>query len=172
MTDWTAVSEALSSARLAPYWDKCDGDPRRALTLYAWNADLAGAFQVPLGQLEVVVRNAIHDALAVRAGTDRWWERGRLGVAPGMRREVDATVAEIETRRGARVTGDDVIPRLTFVFWCRMLRKHHEDLWRRVLRDAFPHLPTKAKRAFLEAQLDHLRIFRNRGGSPRAHPPP
>lgn len=43
-----------------------------------------------------------------------------------------------------------------------MLGKHHENLWRRVLRDAFPHLPRIAKRADLERELNHLREFRNR----------
>lgn len=156
------VRVALSAARLTHFRAACHGDLDHALRLYVWDAQMAAAFQAPLGQLEIVVRNAIHSALTIRAQTDQWWDANGLGVDPATAAHIRALASRVRSRSGGRLTGDDVVPRLGFGFWCKMLDHHHEDLWRRVLRSVFPHLPPGAKRADLRRELDYLREFRNR----------
>lgn len=45
-------------------------DDPAALALYVWNAEVSGAFMAPLHICEVVIRNAVSDALAA----DIWSE--------------------------------------------------------------------------------------------------
>jgi hypothetical protein len=46
-----------------------------AIRLYAWNIEVSSAFWGPIGVLEVMLRNRIHNAL--RTGrSDRWWADG------------------------------------------------------------------------------------------------
>ena len=37
-----------------------------AADLYVWNAEVASAFSVVIGQFEVVLRNALHEQLTIR----------------------------------------------------------------------------------------------------------
>jgi len=67
-TTINAVRAALSAARMGTFEAaagvQSDDDPA-ALLLYAWNAEVSGAFLAPLHVCEVVIRNAVSDALAV-----------------------------------------------------------------------------------------------------------
>ena len=69
-----AVRAALSAARMGTFevaaGVQSDDDPA-ALLLYAWNAEVSGAFLAPLHVCEVVVRNAVSDALEALYGP-RW----------------------------------------------------------------------------------------------------
>ena len=57
------IQRHLSEPRLRPYLEACGEDLPRAVGLYRWNARVAAAFWEVLGHGEVVLRNAIHDAL-------------------------------------------------------------------------------------------------------------
>jgi hypothetical protein len=65
-TTINAVRAALSAARMGTFEAaagvQSDDDPA-ALLLYAWNAEVSGAFLAPLHVCEVVIRNAVSDAL-------------------------------------------------------------------------------------------------------------
>ena len=69
------VRAYLSSARLAPFDAAAGGDPADGLALYLWNGEVSGAFYELLGVAEVVLRNAMHDALTQRYGTYWYAER-------------------------------------------------------------------------------------------------
>lgn len=64
----------MSAARMGTFevaaGVQSDDDPA-ALLLYAWNAEVSGAFLAPLHVCEVVVRNAVSDALEALYGP-RW----------------------------------------------------------------------------------------------------
>lgn len=53
----------LSPGRLHTYLQLAGSDHDRALTLYSWNCDLAGACARDLGHLEVAIRNSYNQAL-------------------------------------------------------------------------------------------------------------
>jgi hypothetical protein len=59
----TAVTNHITSARLAPYLLVTGSDLGTALNLYRWNIELAGAMYEALGIAEVFLRNAIDTQL-------------------------------------------------------------------------------------------------------------
>lgn len=56
MEDWRQmVIEALSTARMNPYLERCNGNRKAALNLYRWHGELTAAVQTVLGNTEVVL---------------------------------------------------------------------------------------------------------------------
>jgi hypothetical protein len=77
----------LSAPRHAVYLAAADGDTRRALALYEWNAQLSAALHRDLAHLEVGLRNAYNAALATRwPGSPHWSAAGHVVFAPLYRR--------------------------------------------------------------------------------------
>lgn len=164
-----AVKAALSPARMATYEAaaqiQTDDDPS-ALALYAWNAAVSGALLSPLHVCEVVIRNAVADALAAVYG-DRWpwsstFERSlpdaHQGYAP--RRDL------LSARKTASTTGQ-VIPELKFVFWQKMFTSRHDDrLWQPHLGRVLPHMEATqtvaTRRELIYNEIEQLRKLRNR----------
>ncbi len=137
-----------------------------ALALYDWNAQVSGAFMAPLHICEIVIRNAVSDALTAVYG-DRWpWSPvfevslpdPRVGYSP--RRDLR------EARRRQSTTGK-VIPELKFVFWQKMFTGRHDvRVWdphfRRVLPNVNASKTVAALRVEVYAELERVRLLRNR----------
>ncbi|PHV10907.1 hypothetical protein CSQ89_13825 [Chitinimonas sp. BJB300] len=164
-----AIRGALSAPRLGTYelasGRRGDDDPT-ALALYAWNAQVSAALLAPLHICEVVVRNAVADALEAIYG-DRWpWSPGfeqslpapQVGYSPRQ---------DLQSARRKATTVGKVIPELKFVFWQKMFTQRNDDrLWRRHLRRVFPNLDStrtiEQLRESLYGDLEHIRTLRNR----------
>ena len=60
------IKDALTAARMSTYEAATAATPQLAgaLALYAWNAQVSAALMAPLHICEVVIRNAVADALA------------------------------------------------------------------------------------------------------------
>ncbi|WP_019406868.1 hypothetical protein [Stutzerimonas stutzeri] len=164
-----AVRSALSPARMATY-EAAAGAPAdddlSALELYAWNAEVSGALLAPLHLCEVVIRNAVADALEAVYGQSWPWsatfERSLpdplLGYSP--RRD-------LQTARRSAPTPGKVIPELKFVFWQKMFTSRYDTrLWeanlQRVLPNMNPTLTIAARRQLIYNELEQLRKLRNR----------
>lgn len=164
-----AVRSALSDARMGTYEaeTKILGDEDlSALTLYAWNAQVSGALLAPLHICEVVIRNAVSDALEAQYG-NRWpWSSGferslpdpKIGYSP--RKDLQSA------RRTAPTTGK-VIPELKFVFWQKMFTgRYDERLWNTHLMRVLPNLdntkPISQQRQLIYQDLEQIRKLRNR----------
>ncbi|WP_345392536.1 hypothetical protein [Nonomuraea salmonea] len=52
-----------------------------AWDLYQWNVQVSEAFYGPLHCLEICLRNAEHDQLRNRFGTDDWWRVAPLNMS-------------------------------------------------------------------------------------------
>lgn len=164
-----SVRAALSVARIATYemaaGVKKDDDPS-ALVLYAWNAEVSGALLAPLHVCEVVIRNAVADALEALYG-DRWpwsptFEHSLPNPSVGFNPKKD-----LQSARRKAVTTGKVIPELKFVFWQKMFTGRYDDrIWNHHLRRALPGLnpaqsiPVLRKAIF--SDLEQLRSLRNR----------
>jgi len=61
--DPAVLERRLSIERLAPYRSVVGNDLVRAIALYEWNGEMAAAFWVILGDIEVLVRNSMHERL-------------------------------------------------------------------------------------------------------------
>jgi hypothetical protein len=57
------LERRISAERLAPFRAVVAGDLGRALALYEWNTKVAAAFWAVLADVEVVLRNAMHEQL-------------------------------------------------------------------------------------------------------------
>lgn len=164
-----AVRAALSAARMGTFETaagvQSDDDPA-ALLLYAWNAGVSGAFLAPLHVCEVVIRNAVSDALEALYGP-RWpwsatFERSLPDPMQGYSPRRDLQSA----RRAAQTTGK-VIPELKFVFWQKMFtRRYDTRIWEPHLRRVLPNLdqakPVSTLRQAIYSDLERVRLLRNR----------
>lgn len=163
--DTAHIQARLAVPRIATYVVACQGDLDRALLLYRWNALLAGALWETLGHGEVLLRNAIHDALTTRHGM-----RGNAGFwFDDVDRELDRRAREeiITARRRARRSAGvgappgKIVAELPFGFWRYLLaRRYSATLWP-AIRHAFPHLPGR-DRVQLEEPVMRLHQVRNR----------
>lgn len=139
----------------------------RALALYRWNGQVAAAMLFPLNMLEVVLRNAIADALASTYGPSWPLSRQLLISLPNpqhrysQRKDLEAITARYPNNTG------QVIAELAFVFWVEMLNTRHDGrIWEHHLRPQFPHAPARLTvqdaRRRLHAMAEEGRRLRNR----------
>lgn len=159
-----AVVTALSPVRLGTYINATGFSPQaKTLDIYVWNALVSGAFFSALHVCEVVIRNAISDAVESKFGPDWPWDAG-----------FERTLGKywkLELQRARRgiphgSTGK-VIAELKFAFWCNMLTAAQDQhLWNANIRVVFPFLPLPLSiagaRAMLHDDMEKLRLLRNR----------
>lgn len=80
MPSYLAIQASLSIPRMGTYTIATQRVPHAhgAIALYSWNAQISAAFIYPLHMCEVVIRNAVSEALTVAHGP-RWpWDQGFL----------------------------------------------------------------------------------------------
>jgi len=165
-----AVKSSLSSARIGTYEAATgslgDEDPR-ALVLYAWNAQVSAAFLAPLHICEVVIRNAVADALEVVYGP-RWpWEATFLLSLPNSPGHLYSSRRDLKGVAAKQPSTGKVIPELKFIFWQEMFtRRHDVRLWDVHLKSVFPYhdpvMSTASIRRALYQDLEVIRKLRNR----------
>lgn len=175
------LSTALSSGRLAIYYEAADKHPERALDMYQWNASLCASFYPPLQQFEVVLRNAM-DA-HFRACIDSNWilrketfllDGDHEGERRGLRRNVDRLKRkrqqeDFENRPellhfvSAMSEHDNAIAESELKFWVRFLDPVYDQFWRSTadLSSVFRYADP-CDRADLFAKCERIRNLRNR----------
>jgi len=160
----SAIVATLSPVRLGTYSNaKGFSATAKTLDMYVWNALVSGAFFSALHICEVVIRNAISDALERKFGQQWPWD-------PGFERTLGKHW-KMELQRARRgiphgSTGK-VIAELKFAFWCNMLTASQDQhLWNAYLHTVFPNLPftlsVTGGRKLLYEDMEKLRHFRNR----------
>lgn len=164
------ITKALSQGRLSTYNSNSNTDPIFPIELYSWNANISGAFLVPLQVCEVVLRNAVSEALCDAYGSNWPWSTNFEISLPGgagtshFKPKDELIRARNKTRQ--RKTGK-VIPELPFKFWIHLLTSRYDQrLWEKLLFKCFPNLPmvysVSGGRNFIHQEIDKIRIFRNR----------
>lgn len=152
------IRDALSPARFAPYLVRTGGDLSAAIRLYWWNVGISAAFYAPLHCLEMALRNAAHQQLAIGFGRTDWWDMALLrGSGPRI-------VTETRNKLGARnrpYNTDDMVSELSFGFWVSLFSNtYHRSLWVPCLHRAFPFY--RGPRQRLHGDLHTMLLFRNR----------
>ena len=158
------IQRHLSVPRLSTYVRATGGDLDRAVELYLWNAAVAGALWEVLGHVEVVLRNALHDALTARhQRLDRagqWYDDPARELSQHARDDISRARQRLQ-RSDAPLLPGKIVAELGFGFWRFLLaRRYTASLWP-ALRPAFPHLPGSDRR-LLEAPVARLHVLRNR----------
>ncbi|MFB2583469.1 hypothetical protein [Herbiconiux liukaitaii] len=159
------VSEPRFGAYLAHY----QGDARLAARLYLWNAELTSAFWGPISILEVVLRNAVHDALR-RGRADDWWNDPSVHLMRRERSMIDTAHSDLSRRGVHAPSAGQVVAATSLGLWVGLtdagrprdpLLSYETALWQPRLVHAFPHLGVR-RRKQLHRELDDVRRFRNR----------
>jgi hypothetical protein len=165
-----AISKALSRPRIARYESSVVAEGELglpAIALYIWNAQVSSAFMVPLHVCEVVIRNAVSEALTEVYGATWPWSRTFEESLPDARaRSGYSQRIDLISARRQQTTGK-AIPELKFVFWQKMFTSRYDDrIWSGQIRKVFPHLPaTKSEAEFrheVHTSLERIRLLRNR----------
>lgn len=161
-----AIHASLSGPRMSTYLQATSGDSKRALDLYGWNARASAALMLPAHFAEVIVRNAVSDALTGLYGPDWPWNPTFEGSLPGGPRGRYSPRWDLVSTRTSQPTTGKVIAELKFVFWQKMFTaRHDERLWDQAILSLFPHASAKtaeALRGQIYADLDAIRLLRNR----------
>jgi hypothetical protein len=163
-----AIKSALSPARVGTYELATTVSPPLdgALALYAWNAQVSAAMMAPLHVCEVVVRNAVADALVAVYGPNWPWEPVFATSLPSPPTGYNAR-SDLLRIRTTQPTPGKVIPELKFVFWQTMFTSRFDvRIWNPHLLTVLPHLDpaktVKQLRGQIYNELDQLRKLRNR----------
>ncbi|WP_244656049.1 MULTISPECIES: hypothetical protein [unclassified Pseudomonas] len=165
-----AVSTALSSARMATYRSAAAAagfGGEEALALYAWNARVSGALLTPLHICEVVVRNAVADALELIHGPSWPWSSGFERSLPRCAGPGYNPLTDLQRLKSKRSTAGQIVAELKFVFWEKMFTSRHDDrIWNSCLIQVFPNLEpantTSENRKKIFENLNNVRLLRNR----------
>ncbi|MDC7860718.1 Abi family protein [Pantoea ananatis] len=156
-----AVRVALSQSRMSTYDAAVLNGKSSALDLYLWNAQVSAALFSSLQICEVVIRNAVSDALEKIYG-ERWPWNSTFETSLPYGRQQDL----LKARGDAQTTGH-VIAELNFYFWQQMFtNRHYGRIWSTHIERLFPNMEKgmakQAKRIYIHEELEHVRNLRNR----------
>ena len=159
----------ISSPRFSTYLRHYGGNVRYATRLYLWNAEVTAAFWGPISVLEVVIRNAIHDALR-QGRADDWWNDPVVRLMDRERSMIDSAVSDLRRKGVSDPVAGQVVAATTFGLWVGLtdaglprdpLLSYETALWQPRIARAFPYLSGR-RRKQLHRELDDVRRFRNR----------
>lgn len=164
MANSLSVRQALSPPRVSTYLHALQDLPPsldKALELYVWNGQLGAALLTPISICEVVIRNAVDDALTAQHGSNWPWAMGFYLSLPQRGREA---LDEARNKPSSTSTGK-VIAELSFGFWENMFKASFDAaLWTPHLSRVLPNLtmPVYLGRRHVHTELVKLRKLRNR----------
>lgn len=165
--DLPLIHRSFSAARMRTF-ERASGTAQSSpLTLYQWNMHISGAFLLPLHVCEVVIRNAVAEALEHQHGP-RWpWQSGFVSSLPGGGATTYNARTELQRAASSHCSTSSVVAALRFAFWQHMFTQRFDHaLWRPTLHHVLPGAavagPIHLVRAGLHADLQRVRLLRNR----------
>ncbi|KZY34494.1 hypothetical protein A3731_40680 [Roseovarius sp. HI0049] len=161
------LPHVLSAPRFATYLRAAGHNRTRALELYHWNLQASAAFLIPLHVFEVVLRNAIVEAVEARHGGAWPWTEGFVRSLPDPRAPAYSPKRDLLNCARRLPTAGKIVAELRFVFWERMLTSRHRGrLWDSQFFHVFPCAPrgvaANQRREELRADVEEIRKLRNR----------
>lgn len=143
-----SVEQALSTKRLDAYRQHSSTDAD-AWALYRWNTEVSAAVLPMAADLEVTLRNTIHELMADRFGREDWWASSTL-LLDDVTSEMLTEVVRKHQKKLARGTVGPgrVIADTTLGLWVHLLSRgghsalgrsvnYEPRLWRPTLRFGF-----------------------------------
>lgn len=150
----------LSANRMQKYVQACNGDTRRAMTLYRYNLKLSQELFTLISCFEVALRNCIDHQMVAHFGSD--WLRD--AVMPGGCFFSDQSVGKTkriitnvynELQNSGNYSHSKLLSAMEFGVWKYLYSNAHYRLTGRVLLHAFPNKP----RSNAHIQYDHNYVF-------------
>lgn len=153
------LERLLSAKRLDTYYKLFEGDKIKAIEYYQLNTKISEAFYSLLANLEVALRNSVHQSFSVRFKTDNWFE---ILDYQDLADQVNVAKFKI-TKNRHQLSSDKIVAELTFGFWTSLFNKQYAKLFWRPLMFAFKELDNNQKhRDKIAYKLNQVRKFRNR----------
>ena len=151
----------FSQARMQKYLRACNGDKRKAMQLYHYNACLSQAFFGVVSMFEVVLRNAINEHYLTTLGAD-WIIRQAIpgGLLEHEASEVQST--QIAYAKEGVYSHDKMVGSFTFGFWTYLFTKHNYKVGGKTLLQIFPNRIKGTTQKMVYADITSIREFRNR----------
>ena len=152
---------ALSVPRIKKYLLACNGDKNKALILYRYNIKLCQKFYGVLGVLEVVLRNAINEHFIAQLGDTNWLiSQAQNGFLVNYH---DTVVKERDRLiYNRKYTHDRLIASLSLGVWTSMFSRNCYKKSGKTLLQIFPNKTHGLNQRDIYADLDRIRVFRNR----------
>lgn len=176
---------SISNARLSFYKSifECESDDQATLKYYYWNQAVSAELYVLLHNLEVCLRNRIHEEVSLKVSNQvsknfAWYDQFDFS-KPGFDQHgqpnqsktgqaIQNVKDDLTTKRKAH-TPQNIICNLEFGKWPFILKtkklKNGTSIdWNTLLQSIFPHynLSTKKHRTNLFDRLEEVRLLRNR----------
>ena len=154
------LEKILSAERMQKYVQACNGNTRRAMTLYRYNLKLSQELFTLISCFEVALRNRIDNQMVANHGNN--WLRDL--VMPGGNfyndRSVEKTKRIItnaynELQNCGNYSHSKLLSAMEFGVWKYLYSNAHYRLTGRVLLRVFPNKP----RSSVQIQYDHSFIF-------------
>lgn len=161
-------SGIMTDARMQRYLLACNGNTRKAMTLYRKNLQLTQELFTVIGCFEVALRNVIDKQITLSLGND-WLKDGAM---PGgvfdtprcrlTRENINDAIGKLHTYSHYKL-----IAELGFGFWRFMFAQNQFNATGRVLLKVFPSKPTSTSiiqynNTYIFNQLAQLNELRNR----------
>ncbi|HYI71743.1 MAG TPA: Abi family protein [Skermanella sp.] len=163
------IETALSTERLDSYREAlgpgCTFD--KVIRLYNANTALSEALLGPIQAMEISVRNSICQQISKEHGND-WYLSNSMNLEEKSYRLIEKVYKDYRNKpqfADPKKLEAKIVSELTLGFWSNLFKSCYEDpLWRKCLRNAFPHVGGALLRNDVFAILDKIRRLRNRIG--------
>lgn len=167
--NYSEIRAAITPARLTAFdqaaLTRCQSQ-NEAIELYEWNAEISSALLLPMHYFEVVLRNAVHDALSL-AYQEQWPWDGSFVSSVRMKVGKYKPKNDLQQTASRYHTTGKVIPEMKLAFWEQMFTNSYDDaVWKPYLGTVFPNLtlangiPNAARS--VRNDIEKVRRIRNR----------
>ncbi|MDR0794024.1 MAG: hypothetical protein LBE82_12005 [Chitinophagaceae bacterium] len=152
---------ALSVPRIGKYRIACKDDKNKALILYRYNIKLSQKFYGVLGVFEVILRNAVNRHFKTQLHDNDWLvtqsQNGFLiNYSDAVFKEKDKLV------NNRKYTHDKLVASLSLSLWIFMFSRTCYKNSGKTLLQIFPNKTHGLNQRDIYADLDKIRLFRNR----------
>ncbi len=153
------LEKLLSQKRLSTFYNLYPTDKEKAIEYYRLNTQISESLYPLLSNLEIALRNSIHNSFAIHYKSTEWFSHLNQ---PELFDQVNIAKSKILSRINP-ITADKVVAELTFGFWTTLFNKQYaKDFWKPLMY-VFPLLDTPNKRREkISYKLNQIRRFRNR----------
>lgn len=162
-TLYSQLEFSISKDRLDEYARTLNTTKSKTIfTYYMLNSELSKSLYVPLKNLEVALRNNIHNALSSFYNNELWYETDGLLLANEIKK-INEVKQKLKSSN-KQITSSDIVAGLSFGFWTALFSKPYEQkIWIKHIKDIFPNIPKNMKnRNNLSSKINTIRYFRNR----------
>ena len=162
-TLYSQLEFSISKDRLDEYARTLNTTKSKTIfTYYMLNSELSKSLYIPLKNLEVALRNNIHNALSSFYDNELWYETDGLLLANEIKK-INEVKQKLKSSN-KEITSSDIVAGLSFGFWTALFSKPYEQkIWIKHTKEIFPNIPKSMKnRNNLSSKVNTIRYFRNR----------